>query len=176
MNIGVIIGSTRKNRIGEQITNLFLNTISTNHNLNFEIIDLMEWNLPMFDEPGIPAKDEYVNEITKKWSKKINSKQGYIFVTPQYNWGYPASLKNAIDYLYKEWNNKPAIIISYANKGGDKAAAQLRQVLEGLRMKTVKTMPAIKLNDIKEKENLIQYSDLINNSIIELENELKNLK
>lgn len=54
MNIGVIIGSTRKNRIGEQITNLFLNTISTNHNLNFEIIDLMEWNLPMFDEPGIP--------------------------------------------------------------------------------------------------------------------------
>lgn len=173
MNIGIIIGSTRPNRIGKQITTLFLNTITIKHNLNFEIIDLMEWNLPMFNEPGIPAKDKYVNEKTKEWSKKINSKQGYIFVTPQYNWGYPASLKNALDYLYKEWNNKPAIIVSYANRGGDKAAAQLRQVLEGLKMKPIEIMPAIKLNDIKDDENLIQYTDLINNSIIELEKELK---
>ena len=68
---------------------------------------------------------------------------GYFFVTPQYNWGYPASLKNALDHLFNEWTGKPAVIVSYGHRGGGKAAAQLRQVLEGLRMRPADAMPAI---------------------------------
>ncbi|KAI9301111.1 flavoprotein-like protein [Cunninghamella echinulata] len=183
MNIGVIIGSTRPNRIGKHITQLFLNTITHQHNLSFEIIDLKEWQLPLMNEPGIPSVDDYIHDLTKQWSDKINSKQGFIFITPQYNWGYPASLKNALDYLFKEWKDKPAIIVSYAHRGGGKAALQLKQVLQGLHMKPVDTMPAIYLNDVPDEteshqadvdgtKKLHAYIDVINRSIIELENNL----
>ncbi|CAO3639501.1 unnamed protein product [Cunninghamella echinulata] len=154
MNIGVIIGSTRPNRIGKHITQLFLNTITHQHGLSFEIIDLKDWQLSLLNEPGIPSKDDYVHDLTKQWSNKINSKQGFIFITPQYNWGYPASLKNALDYLFKEWKGKPAIIVSYAYRGGGKAALQLKQVLQALNMRPMDTMPAIYMKDIPDqKEN-----------------------
>lgn len=186
MDIGVIVGSTRPSRIGHKLTSWLLSTITVKHSLNFEIIDLQEWNLPLFNEPEIPAKGEqyYSSEKTKQWSKKIASKDGFIFVTPQYNWGYPAALKNAIDYLYNEWTGKPAIIVSYANRGGGKAAAQFRQVLDGLKMRTVETMPAICLakdmytenGALKEIEEYggfaVQYSDIINKAVKELELEL----
>jgi NAD(P)H-dependent FMN reductase len=93
-------------------------------------LDLNDWPLPLSDEPKGPSTGIYVHER-------------FFFVTPQYNWGYPASLKNALDHLLKEWNGKPALIVSYGHHGGVKAAAQLRQVLEGLRMRPVNTMPAI---------------------------------
>jgi NAD(P)H-dependent FMN reductase len=108
-----------------------------------EVVDLRDWPLPLTDEPEIPATGIYLHEHTRKWSRKIAAADGYIFVTPQYNWGYPAALKNALDHLFKEWNGKPAVIVSYGHHGGPKAAAQLRQVLEGLRMRPVATMPAI---------------------------------
>ncbi|KAI9359783.1 NADPH-dependent FMN reductase-domain-containing protein [Pilaira anomala] len=174
-HIGVIIGSTRTVRVGKMITEWVLKSIqTTSENIEFEVIDLKEWNLPLIvEEPEIPAKGIYKFEKTREWSKKIKSKDGFIFVTPQYNWGYPASLKNAIDYLFKEWNDKPGIIISYGYRGGSKAALQLSQVLEGLRMKVIKTMPAIQISkemsfDEKEyKEFYDAYSDIINKSIIE---------
>ncbi|KAF1803607.1 putative NADPH-dependent FMN reductase [Mucor lusitanicus] len=155
MNIGVIVGSTRPSRIGHQLTKWLLSVITAKDSLNLEIIDLAEWDLPLFNEPEIPAKGEqyYSSEKTRQWSNKIASKDGYIFVTPQYNWGYPASLKNAVDYLYNEWTGKPAIIISYANRGGGKAAAQFRQVLDGLKMRPVQTMPAICLTKDMYTEN-----------------------
>jgi NAD(P)H-dependent FMN reductase len=95
------------------------------------------------DEPEEPFKGLYTKDHTKAWSNHISLANGFIFVTPQYNWGYPASLKNALDFLYKEWHHKPAIIVSYAHRGGGKAAAQLRQVLEGLHMEPTPTMPAL---------------------------------
>ena len=109
----------------------------------FEIVDLKDWPLPMDDEPGIPAAGDYVFEHTRAWSRKISEGDGFVFVSPQYNWGYPAPLKNALDHLYREWSGKPAMIVTYGGHGGDKGAAQLRQVLEGLKMKPTPTMPGL---------------------------------
>src|SRR5579862_1865340 len=140
MKIAIIVGSTRPTRIGVDIANWVHNLVSGKHDLHFELIDLAEWHLPN-DEPAVPAGGaEYANEHTRAWSRKIASADGVIFVTPQYNRGYPASLKNALDHLYKEWVNKPALIISYGFRGGGLAAAQLRQVLEALQMNIVAEM------------------------------------
>jgi NAD(P)H-dependent FMN reductase len=111
----------------------------------FEVIDLRQWPLPMDDEPGIPAAGEYAQAHTQAWSRKVAGAGAFVFVTPQYNWGYPAALKNAIDHLHAEWRGKPAIIVTYGGRGGDKCAAQLRQVLDGLHMTTVPTAPALVL-------------------------------
>lgn len=182
MNVGVILGSTRPTRVGPVITKWLLSSISVKHNMNFEIIDLAEWDLPLFNEPEHPATGIYMNDKTKEWSKKIDSKDAFIFVTPQYNCGYPAALKNAVDYLKKEWANKPAMIASYAYRtGGDNASAQFRQVLTTLRMRPVETMPAIPFStDMFEDGKIKQeyddfnskFSDIINKAILELEVEL----
>ena len=92
----------------------------------------------MFDEPIVPSQitdaSLYHNEHTRAWSREIASYDAFIFVSPQYNWGYPATLKNAIDYLFNEWVAKPAMIVTYGGFGGGKCAVQLRSVLEGIRM------------------------------------------
>jgi NAD(P)H-dependent FMN reductase len=139
----IIVGSTRPNRIGSQVADWVSRNIPASAGLETELTELADWYLPMSDEPGLPSAGEYVQEHTRAWSRKIAAAEGFILVTPQYNWGYPASLKNALDHLYKEWNGKPVMIVSYGHRGGGKAAAQLRQVCEGLRMRPAKTMPAI---------------------------------
>lgn len=145
--IQIVIGSVRPRRIGEQI-GAWLKPITARFSaFSFEIVDLKDWHLPLDDEPEQPSKGGYVNEHTKAWSRKIAEGDGYIFLTPQYNWGYPAALKNALDHLYKEWNAKPALIISYGHRGGVKAAAQLRGVLDGLHMKQTTAMPALIFKD-----------------------------
>jgi NAD(P)H-dependent FMN reductase len=110
-------------------------------------VDLLNWHLPSDDEPGIPALGVYGQEHTQAWSRKIASAAAVVIITPQYNWGYPAPLKNALDHLYEEWSGKPLVIVSYGRRGGDKCAAQLLQVAEGLHMRAVPTMPGIKLTD-----------------------------
>jgi NAD(P)H-dependent FMN reductase len=97
----------------------------------------------MDDEPAIPAYGDYLNEHTRAWSRKVSEADAIVFVTPQYNWGYPAPLKNALDHLYKEWNGKPTLIVTYGGHGGGKCAQQLRQVAEGLKMRAVPTMPGL---------------------------------
>lgn len=119
----------------------------------FEIVDLKQWQLPMDDEPGIPAIDDYAFEHTRAWSRKVAEASAIVFVTPQYNWGYPAPLKNAIDHLYKEWSGKPAVIITYGGHGGDKCGRQLQQVLKGLKMRPVSAMPRFKLTHDRIKAN-----------------------
>lgn len=119
----------------------------------------------MFDEPIIPAhaKDEsgYHHEHTKAWSREIASYEGFIFVSPQYNWGYPASLKNAIDYLFNEWVGKPAMIVTYGGYGGGKCAEQLRSVLEGCRMELTPSHVELKYPDMQwAKEKAFPGGDL----------------
>lgn len=141
--IYVIVGSMRPKRIGRQVAEWVLSNLPLSPVFEAELLDLVDWPLPLLDEPAMPATGVYAHEHTLAWSRKIAAANGYVFVTPQYNWGYPASLKNALDYLFKEWNDKPAVIVSYGFRGGVKAAAQLRQVLDGLHMRTASTMPAI---------------------------------
>jgi NAD(P)H-dependent FMN reductase len=133
--IGVIVCSIRTTRVNHELVDWVTRSLSPKSpTFELTVIDLLDWNLPMFNEPTIPALQSSTNPLIQSWSSLISSMHAFIFVTPQYNWGYPASLKNAIDYLYHEWKGKPAMVVSYGGHGGDKCAAQLTQVLTGLRM------------------------------------------
>lgn len=149
MNIKIIIGSVRQGRIGPQIADWVYNNIQSAYsNIDTEVIDLSLWHLPMNDEPYLPATGKYLKPHTQLWSDKITEGNMFIFVFPQYNWGYPAALKNAIDHLYHEWKDKTALTVSYANRGGGKAAEQLKQVLEGIHMHSLNTTIEIKLSEL----------------------------
>ncbi|RVX74828.1 hypothetical protein B0A52_01105 [Exophiala mesophila] len=152
VKIGIIIGSQRTPRAGDQIATWVLSVLeeyqantppegSTSKPYSLHLIDLNDHPLPLFNEPGIPSRitssSEYTHAHTREWSQFISSFAGFVFVTPQYNWGYPASLKNAIDYLFNEWKGKPAMVVSYGGHGGGKAAQGLKVVLQGLRMRLV---------------------------------------
>ena len=135
--IGIVMGSTRPGNNCTAIAECVLLQCCARapSHVSYEIIDLADWKLPLLDEPGIPAEDPPVLEHTRAWSKKVAGLQGFVFVSPQYNWGYPAVLKNALDFLYSEWNGKPAAIVCYGGRGGLKCFQQLQQVLQGLRMR-----------------------------------------
>jgi len=141
----VIAGSTRVRRLCPRIAEWVAEIGRASVAATFEIIDLREWPLPMDDEPAIPARGDYAHEHTRAWSRKVADADAFVFVTPQYNWGYPAPLKNALDHLYREWSGKPAVIVTYGSRGGDKCRDQLRQVLDGLHMRPVATMPGFRL-------------------------------
>jgi len=143
----VILGSTRAGRLCPTIGAWVAGIGRSCSPHDFDIIDLRDWHLPWDDEPGIPALGDYEKEHTKAWSEKVAGAAAIVIVTPQYNWGYPAPLKNALDHLYREWKNKPLVIISYGGHGGGKCAAQLLQVAGALHMRPVATMPAIELSD-----------------------------
>jgi len=105
--------------------------------LTYELIDLAEVNLPLLDERLKAALHQYEHEHTRAWSRVVSSYGGFVFVFPQYNWGYPAPLKNAVDFLYLEWAGKPAGCVTYGTRGGNKGAAQFREVLNGLHMRAL---------------------------------------
>ena len=146
-NILVIVGSVRAKRLCPDIAAWVADIGRRRSSLSLETVDLAEWPLPMDDEPEIPAIGTYRSEWTSAWSAKISTADGLVFVTPQYNWGYPAALKNALDHLYREWRGKAAVIVSYGGHGGGKCAVQLRQVVEALKMRVAATMPGLELSD-----------------------------
>lgn len=125
----VITGSTRPNRKSEQVAKWFIKTAANRKDdFEFELIDLAELNLPMFDEPLPPMFGNYKNDHTKKWAEIVGAADGYVIIAPEYNHGYPAVLKNAIDFLYAEWNRKPVGFVSYGVAGGVRSVEQLKQV------------------------------------------------
>jgi NAD(P)H-dependent FMN reductase len=150
----LIMGSARASRICPKVAQWIVQIGQANTDLAYEIVDLADWPLPMDDEPEIPAKGvPYAQAHTRAWSEKIRSADAVIFVSPQYNWGYPAVLKNAIDHLYHEWRNKPAVIMTYGGHGGGKCAEQLKQVAGSVKMRVVPTAPAIVLPDAVIRES-----------------------
>ena len=142
----VVMGSVRAGRRCHEIVAWVIGIARESSDLTYELLDLADWPLPMNDEPDLPqAHQNYAQPHTRAWGSKIAAAQAVMFVTPQYNWGYPAALKNAIDHIYHEWKEKPAVIVSYGGHGGTKCAAQLRQVTEAVHMRPMPTMPAITL-------------------------------
>ncbi len=135
--IAVIVGSTRPARIGLDIAAWVQRALAGERSLRYELVDLAEIDLPLLDEPLKAALHEYEHEHTKAWSRVVGGYDGFVFVSPQYNWGYPAALKNALDYLYEEWHDKPAVTVTYGTRGGGKSAEQLHQVFAGLRMRVL---------------------------------------
>ena len=142
----VIAGSVRPTRICLQIAEWVAEAGREATGEAYEVVDLKAWPLPMDDEPDVPAAAaDYAHPHTRAWSRKIAGADAFVFVTPQYNWGYPAALKNALDHLYREWTGKPALIVTYGGHGGERCAEQLRQVLQGLRMQPLAAAPGFTL-------------------------------
>lgn len=129
VKIGIIIGSTRPTRVGKTVTDWFYSQIKESPDVQFDIIDLLEEDLPFLSEPQSAVTGVYEQEKTKKWSQKIASYDGFIFVTSEYNHGYPAPLKNAIDTLFHEWSKKPVAFVGYGGLGGARAIEQLITVI-----------------------------------------------
>lgn len=148
----LIMGSTRAGRICPKIAGWVADIGRSCTGHAYEVVDLMDWPLPMHDEPEIPAKGVYAQPHTRAWSEKVAGAAAVVFVTPQYNWGYPAPLKNALDHLHREWRGKPAAIVSYGGHGGGKCAEQLRQVAGALKMRMAPTAPGIVLSDAVIRE------------------------
>lgn len=132
--IAVVVGSTRPARICPGVAAWAQAELQAGSPLHYELLDLAEVDLPLLDEPLKAALQNYRHEHTRQWSRRVLSFDGFLFVFPQYNWGYPAVLKNALDYLYVEWRDKPASVFTYGTRGGNKGAQQLLTVLHGLHM------------------------------------------
>lgn len=144
--IGIVISTTRPGRIGPKIAQWYLDQVTSRDDAEFELIDLKEYALPFLDEPEMPGKQLYELESTKQWSRVVDGLDGFVFVVAEYNNGYPAPLKNAIDTIYKEWNNKPVAFIGYGSIGGARAIEQLIPVTVKIDM-IARSRTAIKLLD-----------------------------
>jgi NAD(P)H-dependent FMN reductase len=145
LRIAIIIGSTRPGRNGEAVGKWVHEIAKKRTDSNFELVDIRDFNLPLLDEPIPPSMGQYSKEHTKAWSLRIDSFDAYIFVTAEYNHGIPGALKNAIDFLYKEWNNKVAGFVSYGGVGGVRAVEQLRLVMAELKVATVRSQVTLSL-------------------------------
>src|ERR1700722_3894407 len=124
IKVAIIIGTTRPQRKAPAVAKWVCNIAKTRNDAEFEVIDIQDFNLPLLDEPVPPSLGQYSQPHTKAWAAKIDSFDAYVFVTPEYNHGIPGSLKNAIDFIYKEWNNKSAGIVSYGSIVGSRSAEQ----------------------------------------------------
>ena len=155
VKIGIILGSTRPGRVGEAVAKWVYEIASQRKDADFELVDLADYDLPHLDEPVPPSMGHYVNDHTKAWASTIAEFDGFLFVTPEYNHSTSGVLKNAIDYVYAEWNNKAMGVVSYGAAGGARAAEHLRLIAGELQMADVRTNVALSLfTDFKDFSEL----------------------
>lgn len=145
IKIAIIIGSTRPGRKAEAVADWVHGIAAKRSDAEFELVDIGDFNLPLLDEPMPPAMGQYSQPHTKAWAAKIGSFDAYVFVTPEYNHGTSGALKNAIDFLYREWNNKAAGFVGYGSAGGTRAVEQLRLVMGELLVADVRAQVALSL-------------------------------
>ena len=139
LKIAIVTGSTRPGRNNEAVSNWVYRIAKEHKDAEFELVDIANYNLPLLDEPMPPLYDRYTHEHTKAWSDKIGSFDAYVLVTPEYNHSTSGALKNAIDYLYREWNNKAAGFVSYGGHlGGVRAVEHLRLIMSEVMVATVR--------------------------------------
>jgi len=139
LNIGIIIGSTRPNRAGKAVGDWVYEMAKKRDDAEFELVDIADFDLPMLDEPLPPSLGQYSQPHTKAWAAKISSFDAFVIVTPEYNHSTSAALKNAIDFLFAEWNNKVAGFVSYGSVGGARAVEHLRQIMAEVMVATVRS-------------------------------------
>ncbi|HEV2177347.1 MAG TPA: NAD(P)H-dependent oxidoreductase [Terriglobia bacterium] len=151
LRIGIIVGSTRPGRKAAAVAKWVQEVLKSRKDAEFESVDIADYKLPLLDEPMPPSMRQYSRPHTKMWSDKIASFDAYIFVTPEYNHGTSAALKNAIDFLYHEWNNKAAGFVGYGGAGGVRAVENLRLV-----------MGEIKVADVRAQVTLSLFTDFEN--------------
>ncbi|CAI4972515.1 AVN_HP_G0090190.mRNA.1.CDS.1 [Saccharomyces cerevisiae] len=180
MKVGIIMGSVRAKRVCPEIAAYVKRTIENSEELidqklKIQVVDLQQIALPLYedDDELIPAQiksvDEYADSKTRSWSRIVNALDIIVFVTPQYNWGYPAALKNAIDRLYHEWHGKPALVVSYGGHGGSKCNDQLQEVLYGLKMNVIGGVAVkIPVGTIPLPEDIVPQLSVHNEEILQL--------
>lgn len=149
-HIGIIIGSTRPGRRGEMVARWVCDTaeqhaLTRGDDTTYEVVDLAEHQLPLLDEASPAIFGEYAGAHTRRWAKTIAACDGFVFVTPEYNHSTTAPLKNAIDYLFAEWNDKAAGFVSYGIRGGTLAVEHLRLILGELSVADVRTQVALSM-------------------------------
>lgn len=148
--IAIVLGSTRPGRRCDQVARWVYDEATTRAagrwpGVEFALVDLAEVGLPLLDEPVPAALGRYQHEHTRRWSAQVASFDGFVFVTPEYNHSFPAALKNAIDYLFVEWNDKAAGFVSYGFAGGVRAVEQLRLTLAEVKVACVRSQVALNL-------------------------------
>ena len=154
--IGIIVGSTRPGRNALAVAKWATEIAGSRTDASFEMIDIADFGLPLLDEPFSALASarmgrEYTQPHTKRWSDTISRFDGYVLIAPEYNFGIPAALKNALDYLHAEWNDKAAGFISYGSNGGVRSTAQLRLALAELKVATV--VPEVGMSLYTDFEN-----------------------
>ena len=138
LKVGIITGSTRPNRKSPDVAKWVLEAARKRSDAEYDLVDIKDFGLPLLDEPMPPSMGKYQERHTKRWAAKIASLDAFVFVSPEYNHGIPAALKNAIDFLFAEWYHKAAGFVSYGGAGGARAVEQLRLVLAEVHVATVR--------------------------------------
>lgn len=155
LKIAIITGSTRPTRISQKVAEWVYSIAEDQSNAIFELVDIADYNLSMFDESFPPILGKYKHKHTKIWAKRISEFDGFIFVTPEYNHSITGALKNAIDFVYREWNNKSAGFISYGATGGLRAVEHLRLILSEVQIAHVRTQVSLSLHSDFDNFNSI---------------------
>src|SRR5579884_661034 len=140
LKIKVIIGSTREGRFADKPACWIFNELKKREGVEVELLDLRDFDLPFFNESKTPSSitEPYQNEVVKRWTAKIAEADGFVMVTPEYNHSFSAVLKNAIDWVYKEWNKKAVAFVSYGSVMGGRSIEQLRLVAVEVQMAPVR--------------------------------------
>jgi len=181
----IIIGSTRPGRAGLPIAQWFADRARSHGGFDVDVVDLAELNLPLLDEPHHPRLRRYLHRHTKNWSAIVDAGDAFVIVTPEYNYGYPAALKNAIDYLHEEWCDKPVGFVSYGGvAAGTRAVQQLKQVVTTLKMHPVVEAVSIPFHPqfigddgrVHANEIMEQAADAMLDELVRVEGALRPLR
>jgi NAD(P)H-dependent FMN reductase len=140
--ISVIVGSTRKGRFSEKPARWILQRLERRDGVDARLLDLRDFPMPFFDQPltpAMPGRPAFQHEAVQRWTAAIGQSDGFVFVTPEYNYGPPAVLKNAIDWVYPEWKRKPAAFVSWGSAAGVRAVQQLRENMIELQVAPIRS-------------------------------------
>jgi NAD(P)H-dependent FMN reductase len=155
IRIGIVVGSTRPGRKAEAVAQWVHGIASKRSDAQYEVVDIASFNLPLLDEPVPPSLGKYSKEHTKRWAAKVAELDGFVFVTPEYNHATSGALKNALDFLFAEWNNKAAGFVAYGSAGGVRAIENLRLILGELMVADVRQ--AVQLSLFTDFENFATF-------------------
>jgi NAD(P)H-dependent FMN reductase len=183
LKIGILVGSTRPGRRGAVVARWVYDVLKVRDDAEFEIVDIEDYKLPLLDEPMPPSRRQYSKEHTKSWSAKIDSLDAFIFVTPEYNHATSAALKNAIDFLFQEWNDKAAGFVGYGGSGGIRAVENLRLVMGEIKVADVRAQVALSLytdfenfTTLTPQENQVRAVHRLGDEVIAWGGALKSLR
>lgn len=169
--LGVLVGSTRPARVGRRLADQIGELARLRSEATVRVVDLAEIALPFLDEPKLPARGDYEHAHTLAWKQTVDALDAILVVSPEYNAGYPAPLKNAIDTLYAEWAGKPILLVTYGSSGGRSAAAQLATVFGRIKAALVSPSVAISISrsDVDGQGQLVDPCTLVERHRADLE-------